>query len=130
MDPQNTNSGGTAGQNQPTQNSAPNLTTPDTSTVMGVLAYLGPLVIVSFITSKDNPFVKFHIKQGLLLLVIEAAGWVLRMSVGPMLWNIWWLFSLLNLVTLILSIVGIINVLQKKQEGLPVIGGYASFFKF
>ncbi|MBI1755245.1 hypothetical protein HY250_01765 [Candidatus Azambacteria bacterium] len=29
-------------------------------TLMGILAYLGPLVIVSYVTSKDDAFVKFH----------------------------------------------------------------------
>jgi hypothetical protein len=41
--------------------------------LMGILAYIGPLIIVSYLVAKDDPFVKFHIKQGLVLFVIEIA---------------------------------------------------------
>ena len=34
---------------------------------MAVLSYIGPLVIVSYIVANNDPFVKFHIKQGLVL---------------------------------------------------------------
>lgn len=38
--------------------------------LMAIFAYLGIFIIVPFLTdSKNNPFVKFHLKQGLALLV-------------------------------------------------------------
>ena len=100
------------------------MTTSDSQTPMGILAYFGPLVIVSYLVAKSDQFVKFHIKQGLVLLVIEAVVWV----VGMMFWQLWMLLSLVNLATLILSIIGIINVLQHKQEPLPVVGRFSSYF--
>ena len=93
--------------------------------LMGVLAYLGPLVIISFIVEKKDPFVKFHIKQGIVLLVIEIALWVAM--------NIFWplmpIFGLLQLGVLILVIIGIINVTQNKEKNLPVVGSFASMVK-
>ena len=101
---------------------------PDNAMVMAILAYIGPLVIVSFITSKDNPFVKFHIKQGLVLLVIEAVFWAAGSFIYiPFLWQI---IGLLNLAVLVLSVLGIVNAVNKKEAELPVVGQFAKYFNF
>ncbi len=102
-------------------------TTNQTNTLMGVLAYLGPLVIVSYLVAKDDPFVKFHIKQGLVLLVIQVVLWVLM---PMMVWGLWSLMRLINLAVAVLAIIGIINVVQKKEKELPLVGSFASYFKF
>ena len=115
-------------QQHTTPSTPPTLPSGDSNTLMGVLSYLGPLVIVSYLVAKDNPFVRFHIKQGLVLLTIEVAIWILRMSVGPMFWNFWWIFNLLNLATLVLSVIGIIAVIQKKETSLPFVGSYSRYF--
>lgn len=95
------------------------------NTLMGVLCYLGPLVIVSLIVAKTDPFVKYHIKQGLVLLVIEAIVYAL----GMFLWQFWTIYQLLNLATFILSIVGIVNVVQGKEKELPIVGQFGNSFK-
>ena len=92
--------------------------------LMGILSYIGILVIIPFLVAKDDPFVKFHIKQGLVLVVIELAAWVL----GAMLWQLWMLLNLVNLATLVLSIIGIVNVVQGTQKELPLVGSYAKYF--
>jgi uncharacterized membrane protein len=121
------NSGGmnSSGPQQQQQQSSMPPKAPDNQTLMGVLAYLGPLVIISYVTSKDDPFVKFHIKQGLVLLVIEVAVWF----VGMALWAIWPLLQVINLGTLVLAILGIINVTKKLEKELPIVGSYAHLFK-
>jgi uncharacterized membrane protein len=96
-----------------------------TNTVMGVLSYIGPLVIVSYLVAKDDPFVKFHIKQGLVLLVIEVATWV----VVSFIWFLWFLVPFVNLAMLILAIIGIVNVVQNKEKELPLVGSFAKHFK-
>ncbi len=98
----------------------------DNKTIMGVLAYIGPLVIVSYLMAKDDPFVKFHIKQGLILVVIEILIWIL----GSMFWHFWEVIQLLNLAVIILSIIGIVNVVQKQQKELPVVGQFSKYFTF
>lgn len=94
--------------------------------LMGILAYLGPLVIVSYVMAKEDPFVKFHIKQGLVLLVIELIVWVL----SPMLWSLFALIQLVNLAVLVLVIIGIINVVQGREKELPFIGQFSRYFSF
>jgi len=123
MEPeQNTN--GNAPQQSPTP--APTPSPVQNNTLMGILSYLGPLVIISYALAKDDPFVKFHIKQGLVLFSIEVILWILGMII-PMFYII---VSLVNLGTLVLSILGIINVIQNKQEPLPVVGAYSKHFTF
>ena len=96
------------------------------NTLMGVLAYLGPLVIVSYAMAKDDPFVKFHIKQGLVLLVIEIIAGLL----ASVMWQFFFILQLINLGTLILAIIGILNVTQGTEKELPVVGQFASKFTF
>jgi uncharacterized membrane protein len=95
------------------------------NTLMAILAYVGPFILVSYLTAKDDPFVKFHIKQGLVLVVIELIVWILI----RMFWTLWPL-QIVNLLVLVLSILGIINAAQGKEKALPVVGGYSEHFKF
>ena len=95
------------------------------NTLMGILCYLGPLVIISLVAAKDDAFVKFHIKQGLVLLVIEALMWVL----GMFMWQFWIFYQIVNLGVFILSIVGILNVVNGKEADLPLVGQFAKQFK-
>lgn len=104
---------------QPTQGPA---SAPQKNVLMGVLSYLGPLVIVSYLSAKDDPFVKFHIRQGVVLVVIEVAAWV----IGSMMWTLLPLTSIVNVGTVILSIIGIVNVVQGQQKELPLVGHFAS----
>lgn len=93
--------------------------------LMGILSYIGPLIIIPYIVAKDDPFVKFHIKQGLVLLVIEAVVWVL----GTMLtWQLAMLIGIINLATIVLSIIGIVNVVQGKEKELPLVGTFSQHF--
>jgi uncharacterized membrane protein len=96
--------------------------------VMGILAYIGFLVLIPFFVSKDDPTVKFHIKQGLVLLVIEIIVWI----IGMMFWSYFVnsLMQLLNIAVLVLSILGIINVVQGKEKMLPLVGQFSKYFTF
>ena len=90
---------------------------------MAALCYFGILVLIPFLTdAKNDPFVKFHIKQGLVLLIsyiivsfiiwIPLVGWIL------------------GIIMFILFIMGLINALGGKETPLPVIGKFAENFKF
>lgn len=110
------------------QSDKASLSSADQGTLFGVLSYLGPLVIISFLMAKDNSFVKFHIKQGAVLFVIEIIIWI----ISSMFWlyQFWMILNLVNLFVLVLSIVGIINVVQHKEKELPLIGQFGRYFKF
>jgi uncharacterized membrane protein len=95
--------------------------------VMAVLAYLGILIIIPFLMAKNDPFVKYHIKQGLVLVVIEIIVWFIG---GMMFWQLWQFLQLINLATLILAIIGIVNVINHKESELPLVGQFARHFNF
>jgi len=94
-------------------------------TLMAVLAYLGILIIIPFLMAKNDSFVKFHIRQGLVLVIIEMIAWFLG---GTLFWHFWPLLQLINLATLVLSIIGIVNVVNHKQTELPLVGSLAHSF--
>lgn len=96
------------------------------NTLMAVLSYIGILVIVPFLSAKDDPFVKYHIKQGLVLLIIEVAVWFLSMMV----WMFWPILQIINLAVVILSIIGIINAVKGLEKELPLVGKFSSYLKF
>lgn len=96
---------------------------PNNTTVMGVLSYLGILVIIPYLMSKDNSFVKFHVKQGIVLVVIELVLWV----ASGMLWGLLFLINIIQLAVFVLSIIGIVNVVQNKEKELPLVGSFAKY---
>lgn len=135
MDNQPTNStndtatpqGGTASQSS-APHAAPTQNTPaaegNNQMLMGVLAYLSILVLIPLLVEKTDPFVKYHVKQGLVLLVIEVAIMVL----GNMLYMFGPILSILNLGAIVLAILGIVNVIQKKMEPVPLVGQFSKHF--
>lgn len=124
MDGQNNpNAGENNSQNQST-NPAPTLKA-DNNTVLAVLSYLGPLVIISYLLGKDNEFVRFHSKQGMVVFGFEIVMWVL----GSMMY-LYFVMNLLNLATLILSIIGIVNAIKGEKKELPFVGGLAHNINF
>lgn len=92
---------------------------------IAILSYIGILVLVPLLTAKEDEFVKYHAKQGLVLFIAEVAttliAWipVIGWLIGFVAWIIW----------LVLSIMGIVNVLGSKKKPLPFIGGFADKFK-
>ena len=120
-----------AGQTPPPQQTPPLLSEhsvkPEHRKLMSVLAYLGILIVIPFIMAKYDPTVKFHIKQGLVLFVIEAVVWMISTM---MLGSLFQLLRLVNFFTLVLAIVGIVNVVQDKQKELPLVGSFAKHFAF
>jgi len=89
--------------------------------IMGVLAYLGILVLVPLLSAKDSPFAQYHANQGLVLLIagliVGAAsafpiiGWFIVGPIG-------------GILLFILAIMGIINAANGEMKPLPLIGQY------
>ena len=87
--------------------------------LMGILAYLGILVLIPLFAAKDSKFARFHVNQGLILLicsvVIYAVGRVLGLST---------LAGILNIAVFILAVIGIVNVVKGRAKELPLVGKF------
>jgi len=70
----------------------------------------------------ESSFVKFHVKQGIILTI----GWVIGLVLYPMLG----LGFLIHVAIIVLSIMGIINVSEGEMKDLPVIGDLAKKLNF
>lgn len=89
---------------------------------MAVLCYIWILVLIPLLTeAKKDPFVKFHIKQGLVFLILSII-------VGALSW-IPVIGQLLALGVFILWLIGIINAAGGKEKPLPIVGQYGDMFK-
>jgi|688.fasta_scaffold11202_4 uncharacterized membrane protein len=97
----------------------------DNDKLMGVLAYLGILVIIPIAAGGKSKFVKYHANQGLanllFAIVIGVGSFILAFI--PYL-NFILIFAwLIYLVPTIFAILGIINVVNGEEKPLPLIGG-------
>ncbi|WP_455667449.1 zinc-ribbon domain-containing protein [Phocaeicola sp.] len=98
---------------------------------MGVLAYLGILVLIPIFAAKDSPFARYHANQGLLLcisaIVYGVAYSILSSIILAISWRLYFLVSILGLVGIVfavLCVIGIINAMNGKAKELPFIGKY------
>lgn len=96
------------------------------NTGMAMLAYFSVLVIVSYLAAKEDTFVKYHVKQGLVLFALEIAVWLVSHFV--FFYPLWALLELVNLGILILAIVGIVNAAKGEEKPLPLVGHFADSF--
>jgi len=95
---------------------------------MALLAYLGILVLIPLLVKKDSEYVRFHVQQGLTLLVAEVI-WVVASWILAFIPILGWLITAIGwLILLILFIIGIVNALSGKKAPLPILGGLAKNF--
>lgn len=100
------------------------------NTGMAIVAYI--LFFIPLLTdAKKDPFVKYHVKQGLVLFCLGIILWIIGMIIPWYWWfSFYWVIRLLQLGLLVLVILGIVNAAGGKQEPLPVVGQFAKMFKF
>jgi len=92
---------------------------------MAILCYIGILVLIPLLTdAKNDAFVKFHIKQGLALLIFDVI-----VSIVAAIPVIGWIVGLVGwVVVVILFITGIINAAGGQEKQLPIIGSFGDKF--
>lgn len=98
--------------------------TVEVNTLMAILAYIGPLVFIPYLTTKNDPFVHFHVRQGFVVFII----WVIGVAISwltPYMFPFGMITWLINLAVFVLAIVGIVHVVRKERTPLPVVGKYA-----
>lgn len=91
--------------------------------VVACVAFFVPLLT----EAKNDPFVKYYIKQGLALFI----GWVLIWIIGAILpWQLSIIVTLLDVCLFALLVVGIMSAAKGEQKPLPIIGKFGEQFKF
>lgn len=95
------------------------------NTGMAVVAYI--LFFIPLLTdAKNDPFVKYHVKQGLVLFICYIIVMILSAVLPYRLYMITWL---LELFLFILFLIGVAGALKGEQKPLPLIGQFADKFK-
>jgi uncharacterized membrane protein len=100
--------------------------------IMGILAYLGILVIIPILAAKESKFARYHSNQGLILIIVaiccSIAFTILGMILTAISFALGIIVTLLNLVlsigVLVLMVIGIMNVVKGEMKELPIIGKY------
>lgn len=84
------------------------------SNLMAALSYLWILSVVMLLVKKDDAYVQFHAKQGVVLFVASIILWVIPI--------IGWL---LNIVVTIAVILGFIKAIQGEKYEMPLVADIA-----
>jgi len=84
------------------------------SNLMGALSYLWLLSVVMLLVKKEDPYVQFHAKQGVVLFAASLVLWIIPV-VG-------WL---LNIAVTVAVIIGFIKALQGEKYRLPIVADLA-----
>lgn len=90
--------------------------------LQAVLAYIPLLVLVPWLTRRDDPFINFHVRQGLLLL----AGFIISAIMAA--WN-GAAGSFLFLLLLLADVAALTMALQGRQWKIPLLGAIAGKFR-
>lgn len=92
--------------------------------LMSILAYFGLLVLIPYFNedARKDEFTKFHIKQGLVLLVVEIVFFILSIFLS----FLGFFLTLIGFGISVLAIIGIINVATGKMKPVPIVGSYAN----
>ncbi len=87
------------------------------SYLMAALSYLGILCFVPLLMSRDDEYVYFHARQGLVLWMWSVlAMFALHLpGVGK------WLFGFSSMAVLVLSVAGLASVALRRTWRLPLV---------
>ena len=89
--------------------------------LLSICSYLGILILLPLFLAKDSKFTRFHVNQGLILIIAELIVWAISKIPGTLMSVIAWV---LNVILLVYAIIGIVNVVNGKAKELPFIGKY------
>jgi len=99
----------------------------ETNKVFAILAYLGILILVPVFAAKDSKFAKYHVNQGLTLIIAAVAVNIVLTILGyiPILGILFRIImGLFDLVVLAYVVIGILNAANGTAKQLPYIGKY------
>ena len=87
--------------------------------VWAVLAYLSIFCILPLIFQKNNSYVLFHGRQGIVLFVAEATIFILHILLGT------WILRLGMFLCGVCSLIGIMGTLKGQHYKIPFIADIA-----
>ncbi|MEO5339585.1 MAG: hypothetical protein H7837_03560 [Magnetococcus sp. MYC-9] len=89
---------------------------------LAVMSYLGVLSLVPLVMNRNDSYVQFHARQGVVLWMWEvlAIYTLLVPAVGQ------FFFRLSSIACLVLSVIGVLSVLLGRAWKFPVIGDWAA----
>lgn len=102
---------------------------PQNKNVMAAIAYI--LFFIPLLTDdKKDPYVKYHVKQGLALLILGIIVSIFNSIIYQIFpFSMWYtartITWILNLGVFVLFIIGVANAIGNKEKPLPVIGKIA-----
>ncbi len=89
--------------------------------VMAALSYLGILCFVPLMRNKDDEYVQFHAKQGLVLWMWAVVSmFILEVPVIGK-----WFFGFSSMAIVLLSVAGLVSVAFRRAWKLPLIGYFS-----
>ncbi len=100
---------------------------------MNILSYIGLLVLVPIFAAKNSKSARFNANQGLVLLIIEAAGSITFGIISaifsmPILKFLKWIPDTLSWLwwaaCAVLAVFGIVNAARGFVKELPIIGKF------
>jgi uncharacterized membrane protein len=100
-----------------------------------ILSYIGILVLIPLLAieiKRRDDFIRFHLKQGIVLAVLEIGICVTSsiLSVIPIISNIINALSgVVMIAILIVAIIAIVKALEKKEWKIPIISDYTYLVK-
>lgn len=96
---------------------------------MAIIAYLGILVLVPLLAAKDSRFARYHVNQGLVLLIAETAYSFICIFLGEIFlstpWRLLFIVRMMKFFQwgfLILAVIGIINAANGLAKEIPLVG--------
>lgn len=97
--------------------------------VMNILAYIGPLVFVTIFAAKDSKSARFNANQGLVLLILAAAGSITFGVLSAIFWRVGALKVIFDILgwlwsvgCAVLMVLGIVNSARGFVKELPIVG--------
>lgn len=95
------------------------------------LCYIGFLVIVPILICKYTPYVKFHINQGLALLITEIIYFIMYyivctviMNISQLLFPIVAVLGISGILFIVFALFGIAGAMKNEKRELPLVGGF------
>lgn len=90
--------------------------------VMAAISYIWVISIIMLLTKKDNEFIQFHAKQGLVLFIISTAVWIISI---PFMFVLIFVNWIVYLALFIAVVVGFIKAYNGERYRIPVVADIA-----